>query len=105
VELPQIVEWLKAKEQRAKDEAIQFGEEHLPKLEALVGKIGANPVIDAIFKAEHLDPDWFASLADVIRKADAALAVAANARADAEARAAAAEAQPDVHEADPAPAG
>jgi hypothetical protein len=94
----EIVNDVKAKLERDVAEGKTFLQEKLPALANLADKAQANPVIDAVLESEHLDPDWFASLADVIRKADTALGVAEDARKTAEAAAAAAV------PADPAPA-
>jgi hypothetical protein len=90
MDLSTMIGDLKAHFQNAETEAEKFLGEHLPALASLADKAAANPAVDAIMAAEHLSPDWFTSIADVINKADAALGVAVDARAAAEASAAAA---------------
>ena len=73
MDLMQIVEWLKAKEERAKADAIEFGEVHLPVLAELAQKAAANPVCVSILRAEHLSPTFLTALAAAIDEADAEL--------------------------------
>lgn len=98
MDLNEITGWLGAKFQRDKDELEQFLGEHLPVLANFAQKAATNPLIASILRAEHISPEWFTALADVVDKADGALKVAADAKAAAEAVAAAATAVP----ADPA---
>lgn len=92
--LAEIISDVKARAERDIEEGKAFLEQKLPTLSNLADKAAA---IDAILEAMHLDPEWFVSLADLIRKADAALGVAVEARKTAEAAAAAATApaEPD----------
>lgn len=70
----EIVDWLKAKEERIKGEAVEFAEQHLPVLDEWVRKAAANPVVAAILKAEHLSPTFLAAMAAAIEEAEAELA-------------------------------
>ena len=72
--LSEIVDWLKAKEERIKAEAEEFAEQHLPVLADLATKAAANPVIASILKAEHLSPTFLTALASAIDEAEAELA-------------------------------
>jgi hypothetical protein len=74
VNVMEIVDWLKAKEERAKAEAIEFGEQHLPVLADWATKAAANPVVVSIMKAEHLSPTMLTALASTIDEAEAELA-------------------------------
>jgi len=97
VGLMEIVNEVKTRVERDVAEGRDLLESKLPTLANLADKAAANPVIDAVLNAAHLSPDWFTSLAEVINKADAALAVADDARKAAEAAAvpAAPPAEPD----------
>lgn len=101
--LDQIVNDLKAHFQTAEETARRFLEEHLPAVENLAQKAATNPALNAILAAEHLQevPEFLATVADWITKADAALANAkaagaAEATAAAQAQAQAAAEQPEA---------
>jgi hypothetical protein len=72
--LGDIVNELKSHFETAKTDAEKFLTDHLPRLAALAEHAAANPVVDAILKAEHLTPSILQTLADLINGADAELA-------------------------------
>jgi hypothetical protein len=71
--LTEIVDWLKAKYERDKAEAVEFGEQHLPVLADFATKAAANPVVISVLKARHLSPTFLTALAAAIDEADAEL--------------------------------
>lgn len=73
--VPEIIEWIRAKEERIKGEAIEFAEQHLPQLEKLAQTIAANPAVAAIANAEHLNevPELLESFAQEVQRIDVAL--------------------------------
>lgn len=72
--LSDIVNELKAHFEDEKTKVEGFLADHLPRLAALAEHAAANPVVDAILKAEHLTPSILQTLADLINGADAELA-------------------------------
>lgn len=69
-----VVEWLKAKEQRAAADAKEFAETHLPVLAELATKAEGNPLVDAALSVVHVSPEILSGMAAVLTKLDADLA-------------------------------
>jgi hypothetical protein len=76
VDLNQIEEALRTHFVNAEADAKTFLETHLPVLADLAQKAATNPALAAILNAAHLSevPEFLATIADLVVKADAALA-------------------------------
>ena len=88
--LDDAVEFVRAHFGTAEAEARTFSETHLPVLADAAAKVASNPLVAAALAAEHLGavPDLVQGFADMVNRADAAVA-AAHAQGAAEAQAAA----------------
>ena len=102
MDLPTVINDLKAHFESAKADAEKFAAEYLPDLAGLADKASSNPLAAAALNVVHVSPEILQGLADTLMKLDAELGQQQDATAQAQAQLAAATAPPA--EPEPAPA-